>query len=153
MFRRIVAATDFSEPAERAWRAAMELARVHRAELVLLHVFVELPLYAETPAAAVLQVYEEQRRWVQDELEARVKNAAAEGVSGRSRLETGSAPETIARVAGEERADLVVVGTHGRTGLDRILLGSVAERVVRMTPCAVLVVRPPAAAAPQTSSA
>ena len=148
-----MAATDFSAPAEQAGRAAVGLARVHRAELVLLHVFVELPLYAETPATVVLQVYEEQRRWVQDELDARAKDAAAEGVTVGTRLETGSAPETIARVAGEERADLVVVGTHGRSGLDRIILGSVAERVVRIAPCPVLVVRPRADAVPPTKVA
>jgi len=153
MFSRIVAATDFSEPADHAWRTARELAHVHRAELVLLHVFVELPLYAETPATVVLQVYEEQRRWVQDELHARAKDAAADGVTVRTRLETGSAPETIARVAGEEHADLVVVGTHGRSGLDRIILGSVAERVVRVVPCPVLVVRPRADGAARAKAA
>jgi len=143
-FTRIVAATDFSEPAERACSLAGRLARAHRAELVLLHVFVELPLYPETPAAAVAQVYDEQRRWVQDELDARAKSAASADVHVRTRLETGPAPETIAAVAREEGADLVVVGTHGRTGLDRFMLGSVAERVMRIAPCPVLVARPQA---------
>lgn len=153
MFTRIVAATDFSEPAERACRLAAELARAHGAELVLLHVFVELPLYAETPATAVVQVYDEQRRWVQDELDARAKDAAAGDVRVRTRLETGSAPETIAEVARRERADLVVVGTHGRTGLDRVMLGSVAERVVRVAPCPVLVARPRGDAVADTRAA
>lgn len=153
MFARIVAATDFSEPAERASRLAVDLARAHGAELVLLHVFVELPLYAETPATTVAQVYDEQRRWVQDELDVRAKNAAAGNLRVRTRLETGSAPETIAAIAREESADLVVVGTHGRTGLDRVMLGSVAERVVRVAPCPVLVVRPRADAAAGTRAA
>lgn len=153
MFKRIVAATDFSEPAERAVHVAAELARAHGADLVLLHVFVELPLYAEMPATAVLQVYEEQRRWVQDELDARSKNAPAGNIRVRTRLETGSAPEMIARVARDEGADLVVVGTHGRTGLDRVMLGSVAERVMRIAPCPVLVARPTASAAPEARSA
>jgi nucleotide-binding universal stress UspA family protein len=54
---------------------------------------------------------------VQDELDARAKDAAASGIAARTRLESGSAPEATARVAGEERADLLVVGTHGRSGL------------------------------------
>jgi nucleotide-binding universal stress UspA family protein len=153
MFTRIVATTDFSESAEQSWRVAIELARVHRAELILLHVFVELPLYADVPAATVLEVYEEQRRWVQDELDARVRPVAAEGVTARVRLETGQTAETITRVAEEERADLVVAGTHGRSGLDRVFVGSVAERVVRTAPCPVLVVRPRKAAAGQAKAA
>ena len=99
MFTRIVAATDFSEPAEQSWRVAVELARVHPSELILLHVFVELPLYAEVPATTVLEVYQEQQRWVQDELDVRVREAAAAGVTARARLETGPPAETIARVA------------------------------------------------------
>jgi nucleotide-binding universal stress UspA family protein len=153
MFTRIVAATDFSEPAEQSWRVAVELARVHRSELILLHVFVELPLYAEVPATTVLEVYQEQQRWVQDELDMRVREAEAAGVTARARLETGPAAETIARVAEEERADLLVAGTHGRSGLDRFFVGSVAERVVRTAPCPVLVVRPRAAAAGQAKAA
>ena len=153
MFTRIVAATDFSEPAEQSWRVAVELARVHRSELILLHVFVELPLYAEVPATTVLEVYEEQRRWVLGELDARVRQAATGGLTVRARLETGPAAETIARIAEEERADLVVAGTHGRSGLERFVVGSVAERVVRTAPCPVLVVRPRAAAAGQAKAA
>jgi nucleotide-binding universal stress UspA family protein len=83
MFSLIVTATDFSASAENAWRVAVGLAKAHRAELVVLHAFVELPLYAEIPETLVLQVYQEQRRWVQDELDARAKDAVASGIAAR----------------------------------------------------------------------
>lgn len=66
---------------------------------------------------------------------------AAEGVSAQVRLEVGVPWEAIVCVAGDEGAEMIVMGTHGRTGLDRLLLGSVAERVVRRAPCPVLTVR------------
>ena len=145
MFQRIMCATDFSDTAEAAWEAACELARVHRAELVLVHVFTEPPIYPEVAAASVLTAWEESRRWVTRELERRVADAEARGLRARAVLETGTAPEGIVDTAAEHHADLIVIGTHGRTGLERILLGSVAERVVRTAPCAVLTIKPRAA--------
>jgi nucleotide-binding universal stress UspA family protein len=148
VFQRILCATDFSETAEAAWEVACELARVHRAELVLVHVFVALPLYAlgETPAPAVARAWEEQRAWVQSALDERVAAAAARGLTARALLKVGASAAGIADTAAEERADLVVIGTHGRTGFNRLLLGSVAERVVRIAPCPVLTVKPGPAA-------
>jgi nucleotide-binding universal stress UspA family protein len=93
----------------------------------------------------VQRVWEEQRLWVQQALDQRVAAAAAGGLSVSAVLKTGSAPEAILDAAADERADLIVIGTHGRTGLTRLVIGSVAERVVRMAPCPVLVVKPPPA--------
>jgi universal stress protein A len=146
MFQRIRCATDFFDTAEAAWEAACELARTHRGELVLVHVFTELPIYPEVGAApTVIEVWEESRRWVSGELDRRVADAEARGLRARAMLKTGSAAEGVVEAATETRADLVVVATHGRTGLERALLGSVAERIVRYAPCAVLTVKPTAA--------
>lgn len=144
MFQRILCATDFSDTAEAAWEMACELARVHRADLVLVHVFTDLALhaYAEVPGPAVAQVWEEQRQWVQQALGERIAAATAHGLTARAVLETGAAAPQIAETAGKEHADLVVIGTHGRTGLNRLIIGSVAERVVRIAPCPVLTVKP-----------
>ena len=144
VFKRILCATDFSDTAEVAWEIACELARVHRAELALVHVFAELPLYgyAELPAPNVQQIWDEQRLWVQQALDQRVDAATARGLTARSDLLTGSAPQAIADAAGSDGSDLVVIGTHGRTGLHRLVIGSVAERVVRIAPCPVLTVKP-----------
>jgi nucleotide-binding universal stress UspA family protein len=142
MFERILCATDFSDTAETAWGLACELARVHRAELVLVHVFVELPVYPEVAVSTIQKVWEEQRLWVEQQLAERVEAATARGLTARYLLRTGTAPEEIARITTDEGADLVVVGTHGRTGINRLLIGSVAERVVRIAPCPVLTVKP-----------
>ena len=142
VFQRIACATDFSETAEAAWEVACDLAQVHRAELVLVHVFSELPVYPEVAVSTVLQVWEEQRRWVEQELDRRVADATTRGLRARASLKTGSAAEGVVEAATEIGADLIVVGTHGRSGLERVFLGSVAERIVRTAPCAVLTVKP-----------
>ena len=144
MFRRILCATDFSDTAEAAWGVACELARVHRAELELVHVFVELPLYsvAEMPGPGVAQIWEEQRAWVQKTLDERAASARSTGVLVRTHLKAGTPAAAIVDIMVETGADLIVIGTHGRTGLDRLIIGSVAERVVRLAPCPVLTVKP-----------
>ncbi|HEX3179387.1 MAG TPA: universal stress protein [Methylomirabilota bacterium] len=140
-FRRILVATDFAESAERALECAVDLAKIHGAELVLLHVYMDLPAYPEVSAGQVATIYEEQRRWVDDALDRRARSARASGVLARALVRTGAPAPVIAETAADERVDLVVVGTHGRSGLDRLLVGSVAERVVRTAPCPVLVAK------------
>jgi nucleotide-binding universal stress UspA family protein len=140
-FRRILVATDFAESAERARACAVQLARRHGAELVLLHVYMDLPAYPEITAGQVEAIYEEQRRWIDSALERRARSARSEGLLARALLRTGPAASTIADTAREEGADLLVVGTHSRSGLDRLIVGSVAERVVRLAACPVLVIK------------
>jgi nucleotide-binding universal stress UspA family protein len=140
--KRIVCATDFSERAAPAERQAVILARALGAELVLAHVGTEAPLWREglyTPS--VRAVFEAQHTWAADTLAARVAALAAEGIPARAVVRVGVPWDEIARLAAEEHADMIVMGTQGRTGLDRLLLGSVAERVIRRAPCPVLTVR------------
>jgi nucleotide-binding universal stress UspA family protein len=145
-FRRILVATDFAESAERALECAQELARRHGAELILLHVYMPPPAYPEVASAHVAAIYAEQQRWIEDALEQRAQRARAAGLLVRPLVRTGSPASTIAETAEAEGADMAVVGTHGRAGIDRLLLGSVAERVVRLASCPVLVVKTPKAA-------
>ncbi len=142
-FARILVATDFSAAAERAWTRATALARPLGAELVLVHVFVEAPLYSETPfnAPEVREVYESGKAWVSEQLEQWAGHAHAEGLRARTVLRTGVPYREILAVAAEEQADLIVMGTHGRGGFERAMLGSVADRVVRLATCPVLTVR------------
>ena len=152
MFQRIVCATDFSDTAEAAWAVACGLAAVHRAELTLVHIFPDLPPSPDVAVPSVMEVWEEQRRWVSQELERRVADAVARGLRSRAVLKMGPAAAGLVEAVNEVGGDLVVVGTHGRTGLERVLLGSVAEQVVRAAPCAVLTVKPRAREGAQTAA-
>jgi nucleotide-binding universal stress UspA family protein len=143
VFSRILVPTDFSTCSEAAWNLAQRLARAVDGELVLVHVLPETPLYSEVPwsMSHVKEVYAAARNWGEDALEGWVARARASGFSARAILREGVAHREIAALATTERADLVVIGTHGRGGIDRALLGSVADRVVRSAPCPVLTVR------------
>jgi len=152
MFQRIVCATDFSDTAEAAWAVARDLAAVHRAELTLVHVFPDLPPSPDVAVPSVIQVWEEQKRWVDAELNRRVADAASRGLRSRAVIKHGPAADGLAEAVTEAHGDLLVVGTHGRTGLERVLLGSVAEAVVRAAPCAVLTVKPRASERAQAAA-
>ena len=145
MFYRIIVPTDFSSCAEEAWRIAQRLAGMSGAELVLTHVLTEAPLFREGPfiMPKVREVFEAARSFGETALEEWVAKARAEGLSARAALRTGVVYQEIVALAVDERADLVVIGTHGRGGIDRALLGSVADRVVRLARCPVRTVREP----------
>ena len=143
VFYRIVVPTDFSDCAEEAWALAQRLAGAFSAELVLVHVLADPPGHGEGPfnLGQAEQVYEGSRRWVEEQLAAWVAKANEKGVGARVMLRVGAPDREIVALATDERADLLVIGTHGRGGIDRVLLGSVADRVVRTALCPVLTVR------------
>jgi universal stress protein A len=145
LFHRIVVPTDFSGCSEEAWALARRIAGAVGSEIVLVHVFVEPPAYGEAPLPvdSVWQVIESGRKWVEEELEKWAGAARPKGLSVRTLVRTGSPYQEIVNLATDERADLVAMGTHGRSGVSRLLLGSVADRVVRLAPCPVLTVRKP----------
>ena len=140
---KILHPTDFSECAEQARAQAIRLARAMGAEIILFHVSVETPLYAEGMMAAgtVQRVYEAQRKWAEEALEAGAAETRVAGVPARWKLTAGVPFDAIVQAAEEEGADMIVMGTHGRRGLEGLLLGSVANRVVRLAGCPVLTVR------------
>ena len=145
LFSRIVVPTDFSDCSEAAWALAQRVAGTLRSEVVLAHVFVEPIIYGDPSSAAdsSWQLFAEGRKWVEDELEKWASVARGQGITVRTIVRTGSANEEIVNLATDERAELIIMGTHGRTGLNRLLLGSVADRVIRFSPCPVLTVRQP----------
>jgi nucleotide-binding universal stress UspA family protein len=140
---RILVPTDFSAGSERAWAEARRLAARLGAELVLVHVLVETPLYSEGPFTMkqTRGVFDAARAWAVKTLGEWTAAAAAAGISARWVLRTGVPYKEIVGAAARESADLIVIGTHGRGGLDRALLGSVADRVIRLAPCPVVTVR------------
>jgi nucleotide-binding universal stress UspA family protein len=140
---RLLVPTDFSAGSERAWAEARRLAARLGAEVVLVHVLVETPLYSEGPFTMkqARGVFDAARAWAVKALGEWTLTAAAAGISARWVLRTGVPYKEIVGAAVRERADLIVIGTHGRGGLDRALLGSVADRVIRLAPCPVVTVR------------
>ena len=145
VFHRIAVPTDFSGCSEEAWGLAKRLAGALSSEILLVHAFVEPIVYGDPSIAAdtTWQLLEQSRKWVEDELERWASAARSQGTQVRTVVRTGSAPEAIVGLATDEHADLIVMGTHGRGGLNRALLGSVADRVIRLAPCPVLTVRTP----------
>jgi nucleotide-binding universal stress UspA family protein len=142
-FARILVPTDFSAGSERAWAEARRLAARLGSELVLVHALVERPLYSEGPFTMkrARDVFDASRAWAVKTLGEWTASAAAAGLSARWVMRTGVPYKEIVGAAVTERADLIVIGTHGRSGLDRALLGSVADRVIRLAPCPVVTVR------------
>lgn len=149
--KRILVATDFSEQAGRAFEAALALAARTKAELHVIHALeVALPLFE--PYAVVLPAdwIGEARRMAQEKLEQAHAAVRARGLSGTTHIGDVPAAHAIADRAKALGADLLVIGTHGHTGLKHVLLGSVAERTVEYAPCAVWTVKGSADASPRT---
>lgn len=144
MFKRILVATDFAAASSRALDVAVRLAAENGARLTLLHVC-EVPAYAYasmglSPVDLLAPIVEVAEGHL-DELVAatRKRGATVDGV-----FKVGSPYEQILEVAAEVNSDLVVLGTHGRRGIARAAIGSVAEKVVRLCPVPVLIVHAPA---------
>jgi len=145
-FRKILVATDFSPDAAQAITVATDLARACGSEILLVHVcqmpaysFANGAMYIPTPEL-VSDILRDANRGLAG-IKERIHDVAVETV----RLEGDPASE-IVRLAEEQHADLVVMGTHGRRGIRRLIAGSVAEHVVRTAPCPVLTVHAPAEA-------
>lgn len=144
-FQRILFPTDFSNFSRTAENCACELAKQFGAELHVLHVLQDFFLSVPQTAAALLippQVLED----VVNSAEAEIQKVPSLERAGNQKVvravRIGSTYDAIVEYAKENKIDLIVIGTHGRTGLRHMLLGSVAERVVQHAKCAVLTVRP-----------
>lgn len=150
MFRRIVVPLDGSQLAERALAPAIALARQDGAEVILLRVPVLAQMFIAAEGGYGLlypeKTLNESREAAVDYLQAVRQANAAENYSLRSMVGEGDVAGALVDKAAEEKADLIVMSSHGYSGLTRWVLGSVAEKVLRAAPCPVLVVRSPQAA-------
>src|SRR5512143_808177 len=139
-WKKICCAIDFSDPSRLAMEKAAALAGRLDAELVLLHVY---DAHAASPEI-LLSRFEQELPDLEAKMQAWERDAQRiTGRPPRSIILTGSAAPEILRLSGEGSFDLLVLATRGRSGLTRLVLGSVAERVVRESSCPVLVVRKP----------
>jgi nucleotide-binding universal stress UspA family protein len=163
-FTHILVPTDFSDPAHHALRIATEEAALHHAKVTLLHVLsahggTDVYYVTGSPEGSTQGRYDPVaggrlavpspnpptvvRRDLGDEALTQLTDLIPEGFRDTWQAETaaGNPADAIVRVAEERNVDLIVMGTRGRTGLQHVLLGSVAEKVVRLAPCPVLTVR------------
>lgn len=142
-FSRIVVAVDFSPASEGAWAHARRLAAHSDAELILTHIVAEAPrlVGGSLTRTRIAEVQALLRRWADDKLAKWAEAAKVEGRRVRLAVRVGIPYAEIVDLATDELADLVVIGTQGRSGIPRAVLGSVAERVIRLAPCPVLAVR------------
>lgn len=143
-FKNILVPVDGSPFSIRALREAMKVAWSEGGRLILLGV-VELPVagfegYQEF--SVNLELEEQFSLRLKSILEQEAEKLKKEGVTVDTIVRTGNPADEIVSLASSEKADLVVMTTHGRRGFMRFMLGSVAEKVVRTSPCSVLVVRP-----------
>jgi nucleotide-binding universal stress UspA family protein len=144
MTKPIVHPTDFSPASRPAFRAAMTLAKRMRRPLVIAHVLAPPVIMMEDaymPRRVWEQLEQSQRAAAQKQIDRLIRAARANGIRTTSVLLEGVSHEQISRAARGRRAEMIVMGTHGRTGLKRLMLGSVAARVLATAQCPVLTVR------------
>lgn len=140
--RTILVATDFSDFSRQAFDAALILAERAHASLHLVHALeVPLPIFEPYAVGVPAEFIGQARKAAQEQLGALEAEVKARGLSGTVSLGEVPAAAAVAARARELDADLVVVGTHGHTGLRHVFLGSVAERIVKEAPCSVLTVK------------
>jgi nucleotide-binding universal stress UspA family protein len=142
--RNILVATDFSSASRPAFRLAIQMAVANSAVLWIAHVAAP-PGPMSTQGYVLPQMYDELSLAIRNDAQKRLRSSLARarkaGVRARALLLEGAAHEAIVRAARAHRANLVVLGTHGRTGVARFFIGSVAARVVATAPCPVLTVK------------
>jgi nucleotide-binding universal stress UspA family protein len=144
--KNVLVATDFSEPSTVALDYGRELARTYEATLHVLHVTEDLRWRFAADATPAFPAE------AQEDIEASARKRVAALLTDEDRVQLHAravvhtavnAAESIVAYAKTETVDVIVIGTHGRSGFSHVLMGSVAERVVRLAPCPVLTVRHP----------
>jgi nucleotide-binding universal stress UspA family protein len=143
-FRHILAPTDFSEYSKQAVASALELAKKFGAKLTILHV-IELPPYpieGYVPPSLSATFMDDLERQATTDLTQIVPEAEAANVEVARVIAVGTPYRKIIDTAEAEQVDLIVMATAGRTGFSHLVMGSIAERVVRTASCPVLTIRP-----------
>jgi universal stress protein A len=147
IWKTILVPHDFSSSANHAVAIARDEAKAHGAKLILLHV-IDLPtaikpdtVIVPDDTGAPINVKDYAIRKAEEHLADLADRIAKDGVSASTFIRVGKPEDEIVRFATENNVDLIAMGTHGRTGLAHMLVGSVAERVVRTSKCPVLTIR------------
>lgn len=144
--KKILCSTDFSEPSLEGIKAGNDLAVRFSAGVVVVHV---IPLVHDITPAFVSSgrllgdYYEEMVRVAQDALKEMAERRFSKDIPVQTMVLRGNPPEEIVRIASEQKADLIVIATHGASGVHRMLFGSVAEKVLRLSTVPVMTVPVP----------
>ncbi len=141
---RILFPTDFSEGAAHALPYAVDLTKHYNAKLYVLHVVYDVgkAFASHVPHVSADELHKEMTNWAVKEMDGYAEELR--GIKNVEKTVTIGVPyEGIIKFADKEKIDIIVVGTYGRSGLERFIFGSTAERVVRRAPCPVLTVRVP----------
>jgi len=141
--KSILVPTDFSEHATKAVDTAIELAKVFGAKVEIVHAFLLQPPMATMQGGYSIPdtYFDEVRKRAKAEVAKLAEEKSGDGVEVTGRAIESAPSGGILEIAEQDKPDLIVIGTRGQTGLKHVLLGSVAERVVRMAPCPVLTVK------------
>ena len=144
MTRRVLHPSDFTSFSRAAFRKAIEMTKANRAQLLVIHVLrpiIPVPGDAYISPKIYDEIASSARSFAQKELDKLLAQAKKARLRARGFLLEGLAHDEIIRFARSRRVDLIVMGTHGRAGLAKFFVGSVADRVVAGAPCPVLTVR------------
>ena len=140
--KKILCPTDLSEPSYEALKRASELALHFSAELTVVHVINPIHILPTPGDPAYFSSYERNMETSAARiLDAAVRAMVSEGVKLHSMVVRGNPADEIAGIAAKEGVDIIVIATHGMTGWRHLVFGSVAEKVVRCAPCAVLTIK------------
>ncbi len=147
--KRILCPVDFSEPSRAALEHAVDLAKHFSARILLFHAISEIdyppsPSYTLPPALTdqMMQITLQMTGNANNAINELIENIVPTGIGTDQRVDVGDPATIIVRTAKEEGIDLIVMSTHGRSGIKGLFLGSVAEKVVRSAECPVLIVKP-----------
>jgi nucleotide-binding universal stress UspA family protein len=142
--KKILVPQDFSEYSLHALKYAVTFAELFKAELLVLHIVepIVYPADFSFGQVSIPAMEEEIRKHSEEQLNELVAREVPPGVKATPMIRIGKPFIEIVEVAKVENADLIVISSHGRTGMDHVLFGSTADKVVRKAPCPVLTVRP-----------
>jgi nucleotide-binding universal stress UspA family protein len=142
---RIIVPIDFSEYSKKAFRYAVDFAQTFHAELVLVYVVEPIVYPADFSFGQVALPSMEHELFDrgQEQLATLIEKDVPKGIAARSVVRSGKPFVEIIEVAKEEHAELIIIATHGHSGIEHVLFGSTAEKVVRKAPCPVLSIRSP----------
>ena len=150
LFKKILCPTDFSEPSYKALKAADELAKEFSSELILIHVLSPVQVFPASPGFAPGQpvsntylpedIAGDIEGHAMESLKLTIKEKVSEEVKSKTALLNGIPAEEITRYAEDSKVSVIIMGTHGFTGWRHLLLGSVTEKVVRLSTCPVITI-------------